>query len=100
MIQLIHEITIKMLQNKTTPTTLDDTPVSATTSTAATDPITPTVTNTSSSPAQEVVEATPSSATSPVSQPGPSALKPIDLSELKSRLQNAYRTPSADVAVS
>ena len=94
MIQLIHSVTLKMLENKTTPTTtVTPTPITLST---PTDLPTPSITDTPSSPAQEVVEATHPSALPPASQPGPT--KPIDLSELKSRLQNAYRVPAVGVA--
>lgn len=77
MIKLIANITVERLQDKTTPTI---TQVSKTT---------PTFTNGSE-------KATPSQ--QPVIPN--KAQRPINLSELRSRLQNAYRTPLPTISVS
>ena len=83
MIKLIANITVERIKSKDTPT----------------EPATPT--NTQATPSITVMD-TPTSDTTDGDTPSrdrkPS--QPINLSELRSRLQNAYRTPTPKLAVS
>jgi len=98
MIELIHKVTIRMLQSKTTPPSVaapTDTPTDT-----PTDFLTPSSSiDAPSRPAQEATEAAPPSAPPPAPKPDEGASKSIDLTMLKSRLQNAYSTPATKVTV-
>ena len=95
MIELIHKVTIKMLQDMTTP------PSVSTPTDSPTDLLTPSSSiDVSSSPAQEVAEATPTPVPPSANpQPDPGVTKSIDLGELKAHFQRAYDTPAANLKV-
>lgn len=78
MIKLIANITVERIENKATPT--DAAPTS----------------NTQTTPSVTVDTPTNGNSAGPTKKP----TQPIDLSELRSRLQNAYRTPPPKIAVS
>ena len=90
MIQLLHTITMDRLQNKATPNTthIDTDDVISN----------PSSVSMPSSSAEPVVETIPTAATP--APPVQSVQRPIDLGELKSRLQNAYRLPDNNSGVS
>lgn len=87
MIKLIANITIERLETKTTPTA----PTVPTNSPKTME--TPQSVNGSESPSS--VKTSSSTTEEPVTP----VRKPIDLRELQSRLQNAYRTPTPKIAV-
>ena len=91
MIKLLHAITLKRLEGNATPcVTYNDTDVPSSSSYSMDMP---------SNSVPQVYKGAPPSVMSPPAQAGPNIQKFVDLGELKSRLQNAYRTPAVDMAV-
>lgn len=80
MIKLIANITVERLESKATPTESSPTLIS------------------NAQPTPSVTVDTPTNENSGAATKKPT--QPIDLGELRSRLQNAYRTPSPKIAVS
>ena len=99
MIKLIASITVKRLEDKMTPA--EDAGLKTTPTTPATErPSLLTGTgrdstaNTKNNPPPATTNTTPA-ATTPVGRPS----RPFDLGELRSKLQNAYRTPLPKINV-